>query len=227
MKDKKPRGPRRTKAPSPSGSQTDGKSDPKASRPGKVVEILGRTPKAAPASRQVPAKWRWHYRVLLSLHDRLLGDRSQLRHSVTEPLEPHSLDEADSATDEFDHGLALTRLSMEMNALKEVSEALQRIMDGSYGQCAVTGKAIPAARLKAIPWTRYTREVEERLEKEGRVPRPRIGPAGTIHEKGPHWVPPEEEAEAGEEVGEPATEDSLLPGATEESEPGEEETPKG
>ena len=76
--------------------------------------------------------------------------------------------QADSATDEFDHDLALTRLSVEQDALYEINVALNRILNRSYGVCEETGRVIPSARLKAIPWTRFTREVEERLEQDGR-----------------------------------------------------------
>jgi RNA polymerase-binding transcription factor DksA len=148
----------------------------------------------------VPAKWRWHYRVLLSLQQRLLRERGELRHTVAEPLEPHSLDEADSASDEFDHNLALTQLSAEQDALYEVDAALRRIAAGAYGICEVSGKPIPAARLRAIPWTRFAREVEERLEKSGAVGRPRLHKAATVRESGRVWLAPEEEAEEAAET---------------------------
>jgi DnaK suppressor protein len=132
----------------------------------------------------VPAKWRWHWRVLLSLRDRLLRQRGELLHSAAESLEPHSLDEADSATDEFDHSLALAQLSAEQDALYEADAALHRIADGSYGICEESGEPITAARLRAIPWTRFTREVEERLEARGAVGRARLGGAATVRESG-------------------------------------------
>jgi RNA polymerase-binding transcription factor DksA len=76
------------------------------------------------------------------------------------------MDLADSATDEFDHDMAFSLLAHEQNALYEVNAAIRRIQDGTYGICEETGKAIPDERLQAVPWTRYTREVEERLENE-------------------------------------------------------------
>ena len=115
-------------------------------------------------------------------------------------MEPHSLDEADSATDQFDHDLALTQLSAEQDALNEVNEALKRIQEGRYGVCEESGKAISAARLKVIPWARLTCEVEERLEKQGAVHRMRLREAATVRGAGRVWLAPEEKAQDAEET---------------------------
>jgi RNA polymerase-binding transcription factor DksA len=127
-----------------------------------VVEASTRRP-------SVNGKWAWHYRILLALRERRVGECLQRLEEASQLLEPHSMDIADSATDEFDHDLALSRLSTTQDALYEIDEALVRILDGSYGVCEETGQPIPAARLKAIPWTRFAREAEERLERQ-RVP---------------------------------------------------------
>jgi RNA polymerase-binding transcription factor len=48
--------------------------------------------------------------------------------------------------------------------LTEVQAALQRIEDGTYGQCAVCGRPIPEKRLEAIPWATLDVEHEAALE---------------------------------------------------------------
>ncbi len=170
-----------------------------AARGAKAADILGRVATAATPPGRVSKKWRWHYAVLLSLQNRLVRERRDLLSTAAQPLEAHSLDEADSATDEFDHDLALSRLSVEQDALYEVNEALSRIVNGGYGVCQESGRAIPAPRLRAIPWTRFTREVEERLENRGIVRRARLGKPATVRNKGRIWLAPEEEAEETEE----------------------------
>ncbi len=129
-----------------------------------ATDILGRKSVPTTLSGRVPAKWRWHYEVLLGLEDRLSQASGDLRKAAGEPLAPHSPGAGDSATDEFDHTLALNLLSAEANALDEIREAFGRIRDGTYGVCQETGMRISAARLKAVPWTRFTREVKERHE---------------------------------------------------------------
>jgi len=101
----------------------------------------------------------------LALRDHLLTGRDEQLQAAAEPLESHSTHMADSASDELDHDLALAELSAEQDALYEVDEAIRRILNGTYGVCEVTGKRIPASRLRAAPWTRFSREAQERLER--------------------------------------------------------------
>jgi hypothetical protein len=103
-----------------------GKADGATTKTVEVGDILGRAPGTTPPGRRVPAKWRWHYGVLLALQVRLIRERGDLLRASAQPIEPHSMDEADSATDEFDHDLALTQLSADQNARYEVTDALTR-----------------------------------------------------------------------------------------------------
>jgi len=154
----------------------------------KASDVLTESNGHGPTASRVPGKLRWHHRVLLSLQRRLMRKRDLLRRDATTPLEPHSLDEADSATDEFDHDLALAQLSAKQDALYEVNEALKRIKDGRYGICEATGGRIPPARLRAIPWARYTREVEARLEKRGQVESTKLRRPATVRSRHEIWL---------------------------------------
>jgi len=150
-------------------------------------------PAAAPAGRDgsrsqtstVPDRWRWHYQVMQELRERLIDDRDARREFAREALEPHSMDFADSGTDEYDHDLALALLSQHQDALMEVGAAMRRILDGTYGVCEETGEPIPDERLRAVPWTRHTREVEARLEKAGLVHPARLPAVASIQGEGP------------------------------------------
>lgn len=149
------------------------------------VRVASRRRKASALDRTgkpavVPAKWIWHHRTLVALRDRLLKDRSEKLHHSAEGVEPHSLHIADSATDEFDHDMAMALLAVEQATLSEVEDAIQRIYAGTYGVCEATGKRIPANRLRALPWARYARDTEQQLEKRGVVPKPHLGSAVSL-----------------------------------------------
>lgn len=60
--------------------------------------------------------------------------------------------ERDDALDENARGL-----------IREIDDALVRIENGNYGICVVTGKPIPVARLRAIPWATMTVEAAEQI----------------------------------------------------------------
>jgi hypothetical protein len=59
----------------------------------------------------------------------------------------------------------------------------------------LTGKAIPKARLEAIPWTRFTVEAQAQLEREGALRQRRLGALGTVDSVGAVEVEEDDEVE--------------------------------
>ena len=81
--------------------------------------------------------------------------------------------QADAGSDAYDRDFALNLLSQEQDALYEIDEALKRIELGTYGTCEMSNKPINHERLEAIPFTRYTVEVQSQLEKQNKAQRVR------------------------------------------------------
>src|SRR5580704_6146912 len=81
--------------------------------------------------------------------------------------------QADAGSDAYDRDFALSLLSQEQDALYEIDQALKRIEVGTYGVCEMSGKAIPRARLEAIPFARFTVECQSQLEKQNKMSRVR------------------------------------------------------
>lgn len=81
--------------------------------------------------------------------------------------------QADAGSDAYDRDFALSLLSQEQDALYEIDQALKRIDLGTYGVCEMSGKAIPHARLEAIPFARFTVECQAQLEKQNKQSRVR------------------------------------------------------
>jgi DnaK suppressor protein len=119
----------------------------------------------------VPAAWRHHHARLLQLRKHLSEEVDELEKSAQNETPFFSVDIAEAATDSFDRDLALSLLAMEQNAVGEIDAALQRMRDGRYGVCELTGKLIPRARLEAIPWARYTVEAQAEMEQRDEAPR--------------------------------------------------------
>ena len=116
---------------------------------------------------------------LLALKDTLLDSmngvakdslRSRAEGSEASAFGMH---QADAGSDAYDRDFALSLLSQEQDSLYEIDEALKRIENGTYGICEMSGKAIPHARLEALPFTRYTVECQAELEKRSRFQRVR------------------------------------------------------
>ena len=146
---------------------------------------------------RVNPEWIKYYQNLMELRERLLRQMDGLAKESAEELPGYSLHMADSGTDNFDRDFALSLLSSDQDALYEIEEALKRIEKQTFGVCELTGKAIPKARLQAIPWTRFTVEAQAQLEKEGALRQRRLGALGTVDSSAPAEV--EEEDEVAEE----------------------------
>lgn len=60
--------------------------------------------------------------------------------------------------------------------LRDVEDALARVEDGTYGQCAVCGRQIDDERLAARPATRYCKEHQEQVDEDAGAMREEEGP---------------------------------------------------
>jgi RNA polymerase-binding protein DksA len=70
---------------------------------------------------------------------------------------------ADDATEAFEQakGLALRQNAVQL--LTQVGDALERLEEGTYGDCEQCGKAIDPARLKALPYATLCLQCQQRL----------------------------------------------------------------
>jgi RNA polymerase-binding protein DksA len=166
-------------------------------------------------TRATEKRWQWHREQLLAMRENLLGEVQVNEEEMRSPIESHSMDIADSATDEMEHDLAHGILAHETDALFEIDAALGRIADGSYGICEATGKPIPAERLRALPWTRFVREFQERLEKRQQIDLPHLAAAASIQGQAPGGLVQAEDA-AAEDLITRESEDRRLEGNIEE-----------
>jgi DnaK suppressor protein len=77
----------------------------------------------------------------------------------------YSQHQADEGTDDFDKTISLEVSNKELNILKQIDRALEKIQEGTYGICDLSGKEISKARLEAIPYATMTVDAQEKLEK--------------------------------------------------------------
>jgi DnaK suppressor protein len=111
---------------------------------------------------------------LLAISGRLRGDVDDITDGAfgreeesRTPTHP-----AELGSDNYEQDFALDLIRNEQETLKEISSALQRIGDETFGLCegcteeGKTGRKalIPKTRLKAIPWTRNCVQCERKRE---------------------------------------------------------------
>jgi DnaK suppressor protein len=73
-------------------------------------------------------------------------------------------DIADKAASSYTKEFLFHQSNNERQLLNMVEGALDRIRQGSFGQCISCGAEINAKRLEAVPWTRYCIACQEKLE---------------------------------------------------------------
>lgn len=135
-------------------------------------DILGFGGASATRGGEIPAKWKPYHDLLTELRDSVKMGLMQhsndtLKRSQKEDAGDISTS-ADAGTDNFDRDFALSLLSTEQEALKEIEAAIRRIHNGTYGTCEITGEPIAAERLEAVPFTRFSLEGQRQHEANAR-----------------------------------------------------------
>jgi len=176
------------------GSAKGDRNKPHAVAAASVASLLGFNPfkKSSPAeeARRIPEKWRRYHKLLLASRAKL---EDVLARHTDEALKKSGKDDAgdlsgysqhmaDAGTDTADRDFALNLISSEQNQIKEIDDAIERMRQGSYGVCEITGRPIPPSRLASVPHTRYSIEGQKELERQRRAQRRRggnpLGPDG-------------------------------------------------
>src|SRR5947199_3248200 len=114
-------------------------------------------------------------RQLLALHDRLGSDvlhlADEAMHTAGEQtgsnLSHVPLHMADLGTDNYERENTLGLLANEGRLLEEITAALERIQQGTFGRCEECGGPIlPRERLKELPYTRYCVACAQKLDRK-------------------------------------------------------------
>ncbi len=80
----------------------------------------------------------------------------------------YSFHMADQGTDAMEREKAFLFASRDEKYLKQIDAALDRIENGTYGICRVTGKDIGRERMEAVPTTTISYEAKIQESKAGR-----------------------------------------------------------
>ena len=72
---------------------------------------------------------------------------------------------ADVGSDVYEQDLMLGMAASERERIRDIDEALRRIIEGTYGVCALTRKVISKKRLNAKPWAKYTIDAARQIER--------------------------------------------------------------
>jgi DnaK suppressor protein len=108
-----------------------------------------------------------HFRQLLN--EQLRQHTEQVRDNQREAADMISNDDGvkdslDLSLQDHNQELALRLGERESQTVADIDQALLRIDEGTYGDCARCGKPIPEARLEALPTARYDAACQTEIE---------------------------------------------------------------
>jgi DnaK suppressor protein len=73
-------------------------------------------------------------------------------------------DAADQAAAEYERQTLAHKTDIARQTIRRLTDALKRIPQGNFGECAQCGGEIEPKRLEAIPWARYCLRCQEARE---------------------------------------------------------------
>ncbi len=114
-----------------------------------------------------------HFRTLILQEMTRLEEEREFIRNRNLDMDGNLPEDAEGEEDTADLASSLMDKEMDLSVEEEIEEtllaiehALQKIEDGTYGICDVSGKEIPATRLELIPWASLTVECQALAEGE-------------------------------------------------------------
>jgi len=102
---------------------------------------------------------------------RLLAKQEELQRQVSKTEqdgrqidEDTTQDIADKAANSYTKEFLFHQSDDNRRILQLVSEALERLKNGSYGHCVACQEEVQVKRLEAVPWARHCIECQEKQE---------------------------------------------------------------
>jgi DnaK suppressor protein len=109
--------------------------------------------------------------MLVKMREELVQEIGRRSKATTEAGAQDIGDILDSVSEERTRELDMILTDREKRKLHQIDDALDRIGEGTYGQCDECGVKIPKARLKVLPFAKFCVECQEKNEREEKYTR--------------------------------------------------------
>jgi|GEM_PF-313996 len=122
--------------------------------------------KASPAARTAAEDRRPHQeRRLREREKELMRDMAETVAQARSSNIEDAQDVADQAVAGYQKEMLFSQGTVRNVQLRMVRQALQRLAEGTYGDCIRCDRTIGAKRIEALPWTPYCIDCQELIEK--------------------------------------------------------------
>lgn len=122
-------------------------------------------PKAHPDSKLSKKQIKDLYTKLVEKRDAVMQGLGEHLSDAISNVDPLS-DEMDVAQRHTEQAYLMRFADKERKLLVQITSALEKLEEGDYGVCEGTGEPIAIKRLELRPWTRYSVEYKEQVERE-------------------------------------------------------------
>lgn len=122
-------------------------------------------PTAHPDAKLTKKQVKGLYDALLVKRDAVMQGLGEHLSDAISNVDPLS-DEMDVAQRHTEQAYLMRFADKERKLLVQIATALEKFEEGEYGVCEGTGEPINLKRLELRPWTRYSVEYKEQVERE-------------------------------------------------------------
>jgi DnaK suppressor protein len=105
-----------------------------------------------------------HFKQLLQTRIADLNSMLAAADQETRASAARHADPADQAAAEYERQAVLHKSNTAREIVRALNQALERLRQGNFGECAAYGGDIEAKRLEVIPWARYCVTCQEARE---------------------------------------------------------------
>ncbi|HEY0703045.1 MAG TPA: TraR/DksA family transcriptional regulator [Candidatus Acidoferrales bacterium] len=106
----------------------------------------------------------YYKKKLMTRREELVRAITRTEQEGREADEDTTVDMADKAANSYTKEFLFGQTHNDRSLLNLVDQALNRIKDGTYGDCNSCHEELQQKRLEAVPWTRYCISCQEKTE---------------------------------------------------------------
>jgi DnaK suppressor protein len=108
---------------------------------------------------------------LLDMKAKITGDIASELKAEREANKDEGMDTYDLASEERDREINFILADRALGKVKQIDDVIERMEEGSYGDCEECGLEVAEERLEAMPFTRLCRDCQQDQEREARTQR--------------------------------------------------------
>jgi DnaK suppressor protein len=106
----------------------------------------------------------YYKKKLLTRRDELVKTITRTEEEGRQADDDPTVDLADKAANSYTKEFLFGQTSSDRNMLNQIDEALKRIRNNAFGQCASCQEEMQQKRLEAVPWAKHCISCQEKME---------------------------------------------------------------